>query len=186
VARGRTASPSVVATDIVVDNGTPTPTPTPTPTAGQFINGTSANDTLVGGSGNDTIFANSGNDWIEGRAGNDQLSGGSGQDSYVFREYGAANADTLANFDGNGWDNLRFDGAAFGALGGSGRFAASDARFYAAAGASGGHDADDRLVYDTNSGHLYYDVDGSGAAAAQLVANLPTGSTLVASDIWVI
>ena len=64
--------------------------------------------------------------------------------------------------------------------------ATGDARFYAAAGASSGHDADDRLVYDTSSGHLYYDADGSGAGAAQLVANLPAGSTLVASDIWVI
>jgi len=46
--------------------------------------------------------------------------------------------------------------------------------------------ADDRIVYNTSTGQLYYDADGSGAGAAQLVATLPTGSTLVASDIWVI
>jgi len=178
------AAPSLAASDLEVVNGTPTPTPTPTP--GQSIGGTAGNDTLVGGSGNDTIFGNSGNDWIEGRGGNDLLSGGSGQDSYVFREYGVGNADTIGNFDGNGWDNLRFDGTAFGALGGAGHFAASDARFYAAAGATGGHDGDDRLVYNTSTGQLYYDADGSGAGAAQLVATLPSGATLVASDIWVI
>src|SRR5213075_231415 len=164
---------------ISVENGsTPTPTPTPTPTRGQSFSGTNGNDTIVGTAGNDTIFANAGNDWIEGRGGNDMLSGGSGQDSYVFREYGAANADTLGNFDGNGWDNLRFDGTAFGALGGAGRFAGGDGRFYAAAGASGGHDGDDRIVYNTSTGQLYYDADGSGAGAAQLVATLPSGAAL--------
>jgi len=45
-------------------------------------------------------------------------------------------------------------------VGASGNFAANDARFYAAAGASSGHDASDRIVYDTLTGRLYYDPDG--------------------------
>jgi Ca2+-binding RTX toxin-like protein len=178
-------APSLAATDLEVVNGTVTPSPTPTPSAGQSISGTNNADTLVGGSGNDTIFGNSGNDWIEGRGGNDQLSGGSGQDSYVFRESGSANADTLANFD-SGWDFLRFDGAAFTGLGGAGHFATGDARFYAAAGATGAHDADDRMVFNTSNGQLYYDADGAGGAGAQLVATLPGGAGVAAGDIWVI
>ena len=83
-------------------------------------------------------------------------------------------------------DTLQIDGAAFSAAGGSGRFAGGDVRFYSAPGANAGHDADDRFVYNTSTGQLYYDADGSGAGSAQLVATLPTGSTLVASDIWVI
>jgi Ca2+-binding RTX toxin-like protein len=180
------AAPSLAASDLEVVNGTATPSPTPTPTAaGQSISGTSGNDTLVGGGGNDTIFGNSGNDWLEGRGGNDQLSGGSGQDSYVFREFGSQNADTLANFD-SGWDFLGFDGAAFSALGGAGHFAAGDARFYAAAGASAGHDADDRMVFNSSTGQLYYDADGSGSGAAQLVATVQGGATVAAGDIWVV
>jgi Ca2+-binding RTX toxin-like protein len=175
-------APGLSATDIAVDNGS---TPTPTPTPGTSINGTNGADTLVGGSGNDTIFGNSGNDWIEGRGGNDQLSGGSGQDSYVFREFGAGNADTLLNFDSN-WDAMRFDSGAFGALGGAGHFAAGDARFFAGAGASAGHDADDRIVYNTSTGQLYYDADGAGGADAQLVATVQGAGTLAAPDIWVI
>jgi Ca2+-binding RTX toxin-like protein len=175
-----TVNGPAAATDFVVDNGSTAPPP---PTGGQSISGTSNADTLVGGSGNDTIFGNSGNDWLEGRGGNDQLSGGSGQDSYVFREFGAGNADTLANFD-SGWDFLRFDGTAFGLA--AGHFAAGDARFYAAAGATGGHDADDRLVFNTTSGQLYYDADGADGAGAQLVATLPGGAGVAAGDIWVI
>ncbi len=113
------------------------------------------------------------------------LSGGSGQDSYVFREFGAQNADTVANFDTN-WDSLRFDGSAFTAAGGAGHFAADDARFYAAPGAAGGHDADDRFVYNTSTGQLYYDADGSGAGDAQLVATVQGAPAVAANDIWVI
>jgi len=176
------APATVVATDIAVDNGT---TPTPTPTPGQTFNGSNGNDTIVGTVGNDTIWGNSGNDWIEGRGGNDQLSGGSGQDNYVFREFGAANADTLLNFDSN-WDAMRFDNAAFTGLGADGHFAAGDARFFAGAGATSGHDADDRLVYNTTSGQLYYDADGAGGADAQLVATIQGAGAVAAPDIWVV
>ena len=174
------APATVVASDIAVDNGS-----TPTPTPGQSFNGTAGNDTIVGTSGNDTIYGNSGNDWLEGRGGNDQLSGGGGQDSYVFREFGAANADALAQFDTN-WDALRFDSAAFTGAGGVGHFAAGDVRFYSAAGATGAHDADDRFVYNTSTGQLYYDADGAGGADAQLVATVQGAAALNATDIWVI
>ena len=178
----------IAASDITVVNGTsptPTPTPTPAPGPGSSLSGTTGNDTIVGTAGNDTIFGNSGNDWLEGRGGNDQISGGSGQDSYVFREFGAGNADTLLNFDTN-WDSLRFDNAAFTGLGADGHFAAGDARFFAGAGATAGHDADDRIVYNTSTGALYYDADGAGGADAQLVATIQGATAVAAPDIWVV
>src|SRR3954471_12223873 len=103
-----------------------------------FLQGGDGADSVRGGGGNDTIFGNAGDDWVEGGAGNDQLSGGSGQDSYAFREFGTANADSLANFD-SGWDNLQLDAAAFTQLGATGRFASGDVRFFAGTAA---HDAD--------------------------------------------
>src|SRR5438094_1113870 len=146
------------------------------------ISGTSGNDLVKGFGGNDTVFANAGNDRIESGAGNDTISGGGGQDSYVWHEFGAANADTVLNFD-TGWDNIQLDAAAFTQIGATGQFAANDVRFYAAPGATGGHDADDRIVYNTSTGQLWYDADGNGPGAAQLIATLPAGATVVASDI---
>src|SRR5204862_4393190 len=139
---------------------------------------------IVGGAGNDTIYGDGGNDWIEGGTGNDCLSGGSGQDNNVFREYGAANADTISTFASD-WDRIQLDSAAFTQIGAAGRFAGGDVRFYAAAGATGGHDADDRIVYNTSTGQLYYDADGAGGADAQLVATIEGAPSIAASDLWV-
>jgi Ca2+-binding RTX toxin-like protein len=86
----------------------------------------------------------------------------------------------------SGWDNLRLDHNGFTNIGALGEFAAGDGRFYAAAGATAGHDADDRLIYNTTTGQLYYDADGSGGGAAQLVATFDGAPAVTATDVWVI
>jgi Ca2+-binding RTX toxin-like protein len=208
-------APALAANDITVDNGTTgggggggnPPPPPPGSIVGtegnddivggsgndtiygmggnDFLAGNDGVDSIVGGAGNDTIYGDAGNDWIEGGTGNDSLSGSGGQDSIVFREFGAANADSVSAFSSS-WDMLRFDHNGFTQIGAVGHFASGDARFYAAAGASGGHDADDRLVYNTTTGQLYYDADGSGAGAPELVGTLQGAPSIVPTDIWVI
>src|SRR2546421_9757774 len=121
-----------------------------------FLAGDSGDDSIVGGSGNDTIYGDGGNDWIEGGTGNDSVSGSGGQDSIVFREFGAANADMVDSFASD-WDKIQLDAGAFANIGATGRFAGGDVRFYSAAGATGGNDADDRIVYNTSTGQLFYD-----------------------------
>ncbi len=150
-----------------------------------FLQGDAGMDTVVGGAGNDTMGGNGDIDWLEGGIGNDTVSGGGGQDHFVFRESGAANADVVTDFAGN-WDDLRLDHNAFADAGALGKFAAGDGRFFAGAGATGGHDANDRVVYNTSTGQLYYDADGSGAGAAQLVATLQGTPAVAATDITVI
>src|ERR1700716_4260946 len=149
-----------------------------------LLQGGGGADTVVGGTGNDAVDGNDGNDSVEGGAGNDTLTGGGGTDSFVFREAGAANADVVTDFASN-WDDIRLDAAGFAAIGAAGRLAAGDVRFFAGAGATGGHDADDRIVYNTTTGQLFYDADGNGAGAAQLIATLTGAPAVVASDISV-
>jgi Ca2+-binding RTX toxin-like protein len=86
----------------------------------------------------------------------------------------------------SGTDKLALDDAFFTAIGAGGNFAAGDARFWAAAGATSGHDANDRVVYNSSTGNLYYDADGNGAGAAQLIATIQGHPAVGATDIAVI
>jgi Ca2+-binding RTX toxin-like protein len=147
--------------------------------------GLSGDDSLVGGGGNDTLSGGAGADRLDGGIGNDSLSGGTGGDSYAFTVApGTANADTIADFE-SGQDLIRLDAAVHATLGASGRFGAGDGRFYAGAGATSGHDADDRVIYNTTTGQLSYDADGAGAVASQLIATLQAAPALAATDIAV-
>jgi len=140
------------------------------------ISGAAAAESLLGGTGNDTL---------DGRGGNDTLTGGLGADTFAFSTTpGAGNADQVTDFI-SVTNKLSFDNTVFTALGSAGNFVAGDARFAAGAGFTSGHDASDRIVYDTTTGNLYYDADGNGAGAAQLVATLQGHPALAATDIVV-
>jgi len=124
-------------------------------------------------------------DFFSGGAGKDTLLGGAGNDVFVFREMGTANADRISDW-ASGADKLQLDDSAFTAIGALGNFAAGDGRFWAAAGATAGHDANDRVIFNSSTGSLYYDADGSGSGAAQLIATVQSGAAVAATDIVVI
>ena len=178
---------------------------------GNRLEGRGGNDTLVGAGGegmgnylggddgNDSLFASwdtsdtmeggAGDDTLTGGGALDRLAGGAGADSFVFLappdDFGGAA--TITDF-ATAVDRIRLDARQMPELGASGTFAASDPRFYAAAGATGGNDADDRLVYDTSSGRLYFDADGVGGQDAALLATLNSGAgaaPLAAADITI-
>jgi Ca2+-binding RTX toxin-like protein len=154
--------------------------------ASNLISGNDARNALAGLGGADTLSGGAGNDLLKGGTGNDVLTGGAGADNFFFMEApGTANSDLITDF-ASGADRLALDDAFFSGLGALGRFALADARFYAAADATAGHDADDRIVYDSSTGALYYDADGSGAGAGLLFATLQDHPAFGASDITVI
>ena len=144
----------------------------------------SGDDHLIGAAGAQNLSGVAGNDTLEGRTGNDLLWGGTGNDRFVFREVGAANADSIRDF-ASGSDKIVLDASVMTALGASGNFSAGDDRFHAAAGATGGADAEDRVIYNTTTRQFFYDADGSGTGAALLLGTLQSGATLVATDIVV-
>src|SRR6185503_19467428 len=146
--------------------------------------GGSGNDSISGAAGSQNLTSANGNDTLWGAGGVDTLWSGGGADVLLFREVGTANADNVGDFT-SGTDKIALDASVMTALGASGNFAAGDGRFWAAAGATGGHDADDRVVYNTTTRQVFYDADGSGPGAGQLIATLQSGATLVATDITV-
>lgn len=123
----------------------------------------SLNDTLLGGDGNDWLNAGAGADTLQGGAGNDTLFGGSGADLFVFSDaLLSTNKDTITDFNVVG-DTIQLSRSIFSAIS-AGTMAAGS--FKSGVGLLGGQDANDYIVYNTSTGNLYYDGDGSGSLAA--------------------
>jgi Ca2+-binding RTX toxin-like protein len=141
-------------------------------------------DSLTGAAGGQTLTGQGGADTLWGGGGVDTLWGGGGNDAFVFREMGSANADRVSDF-ASGADKLQLDDAAFTSIGAMGNFAAGDARFWASSSGAA-HDSNDRVLYNTSTGQLYYDADGNGSGAAQLIATLLNNPGVAATDITVI
>lgn len=135
---------------------------------------------LNGVAGNDNIFGGAGNDSLVGGPGNDTLTGQSGSDNFIFvSPFTTAGVDTIGDFTTN-TDQIRLDDAVFTALGVPGVLAST--KFWTSTTASltnAGHDADDRIVYNTATGALYYDVNGNAAGGVTQIATLTnTGTTI--------
>ncbi len=62
------------------------------------LSGGASNDLLSGGIGDDTLNGGIGNDVLIGGIGNDTLTGGGGADRFAFAETGAANVDTITDY----------------------------------------------------------------------------------------
>ena len=147
------------------------------------INGTgnAAANTIVGNASSNVLSGAGGKDVLNGGAGNDVLNGGAGADRFIFDSAlnGSNNVDRLADFsavdDTIALDRTIFTQLATGTLAGS--------RFFAGAAA---HDADDRIIYDSATGNIYYDADGNGAGAQILFAQLTPGTALTSSDFLVL
>jgi Ca2+-binding RTX toxin-like protein len=141
------------------------------------LEGGAGGDVLLGGSGGDVLIGGAGDDSLTGGAGSDRLTGGVGNDVFNFDMYpwGLTGVDTITDFH-SGSDVLSLVSAAFPALVGSNFFRAG-------AGVTVAHSLHDHLLYDTNTGNLYYDRDGTGAAPAVLFAVLQGHPALTAADI---
>lgn len=156
-----------------------------------FMRGRSGNDDLYGDSGNDTLLGDAGKDILNGGTGRDYLYGGwYGHDVYVFDTALSANTDLEVNPHANvdvvefntEYHRIWLDNAIFRMLGEEERVELSASMFRANAGGLA-EDADDHILYDTLSGNLYYDADGSGAGERTLFAELQVWDGTVPQDI---
>ena len=99
----------------------------------------------------------------------------------------ARNLDTITDFV-CGTDCINLAKSVMAALGAVNSALSVDA-FWQGAGVVKGNDASDRIVYNTSTGALYYDADGSGSGAAVQLAQLGTTAShplsLTAADFFV-
>lgn len=154
------------------------------------IAGTLFADRLVGLGGNDVMNGGGNSDRLEGGKGNDTLTGGSGADTFVFDAAlnARGNVDGITDFR-NRDDTIALDQRIFTMLDKTGDARPLDAECFKDVGLEGARlERDDRILYDSRTGDLSYDKDGSGKAAAVLFAHLdnPAAAMLKVSDFLVI
>ena len=148
------------------------------------VTGGSGRDTLTGDGLANTLSGGAGNDVLNGGEGNDVLIGGLGNDRFVFNTALsiATNIDTVSGFNVVE-DTIQLENAIFTALAGTGVLSA--AQFVA--NASGiAADAANRIVYETDTGKLFYDSNGSAAGGSVQFALLSTNLTLSNQDFLVV
>ena len=141
----------------------------------------------INGTGNaldNQITGSSGNNVLDGKAGNDWLAGGAGSDTFAFSTTlsSTRNVDTIADFTA-GEDLIALSKKIFK------KFASLSSvgeQYFTAGDGVQAQDTNDHLLYDTADGSLYYDVDGSGSAAAVKFATLTGAPELTAADFTLI
>ncbi len=146
------------------------------------LSGLAGLDTLLGGAGDDRLF---------GGLGNDTLTGGAGRDRFVFdTARGSSNVDRITDFVSR-TDKILLDDDIFTRLTGSSGgtpLAASKYKFITSGTGFAAGDADDRIIYNTNTDKLYYDADGKGGAAAVQIAVITMAGSAhpVAGDFLIV
>lgn len=145
------------------------------------INGGARADFLVGGAGNDTLSGFRGNDAFIGGGGNDSLAGGVGQDQFIFAAPldAATNVDTINGFS-HVDDTIRLDDMVFDTL----QPGPLNPEAFAFFGAP--TEADDRIIYNRDTGDLFYDENGGARTDAVLFARLVNSPNNVDSTDFVV
>jgi Ca2+-binding RTX toxin-like protein len=127
------------------------------------------------------VTGNAGNNVLNGGLGNDTMIGGVGNDTFVFNTaLGAGNVDRITDFTVTD-DTIRLDDAIFVGLA-PGSLAVSA---FAANLTGTAADGLDRIIYETDTGRVYFDADGSGAGARVHFATLTSNLAVTSMDFFV-
>jgi Ca2+-binding RTX toxin-like protein len=146
-----------------------------------ILTGNAANNVLSGLVGNDTLIGDAGNDKLIGGLGLDNLSGGLGNDTFVFDSAlnASTNVDVITDFT-SGADKLQLSAKIFAKVKG-----VNFADVFHDTAITDTH-VNNYIIYDSSTGIVSYDADGSGAGTAVQFATLTGLPTLTATDFTVV
>jgi len=138
-------------------------------------------DNLLTGNGSANLLdGDGGADTLSGGLGNDTLTGWAGADRFVFgTAAGATNIDRITDFTAVD-DTIVLSAAVFGGLGVG---ALTGAAFVTGVAAANGAS---RIIYNSATGALFHDADGTGLAGAVQFATLSPGLGLTAADFLIV
>jgi uncharacterized protein (TIGR01370 family) len=144
------------------------------------IIGNAASNLLIGNAGNDTIYGQAGDDLLVGGLGNDVLVGGAGNDVFnLGQQFGGTTFDIVTDYVVAN-DQVRLSNAAFPVL--ANGSLPSAAFTIGTAATTAAH----RIIYNSTTGDLLYDADGTGTTAATMFANIGAGLAMTASEFLVV
>jgi hypothetical protein len=144
-----------------------------------IIAGNEANNLLYSKQGNDIVLGNGGNDTLVGGLDDDTLTGGAGADKFV-RKYSTTGIDTITDF--NPVEDLFYVSASGFGGGLTSHAALAAAQFTIGTGATS---ANTRFIYNSTTGGLFFDADGTGSSQQVQIATLSAGLAMTHSDIFV-
>ena len=146
------------------------------PARATYINAGAGNDMVTGGDANDFLVGGVGDDTLDAGAGADSMIGGAGADVFRFSStLGNGEVDTILDFSVVD-DLIELDRSIFGKIGGE-----LDANEFTVGKEAA--DWQDRIIYDAETGSLFYDRDGSGDKfEAVEFAKLTAGLSLIEDD----
>jgi len=130
------------------------------------------------------ILGSAFNDTLTGGLGSDRITGGDGADHFIFNKISSnKTAYTILDF-ATTVDKLEFAKTAF--LGLDPLEQIPEALLWVSSTDTAAHDADDRIIYNTTTGALFYDPDGLNGDAALQIATLSTRPPISYADIIII
>lgn len=150
------------------------------------LKGLGGDDVLKASSGDDRIYGDAGSDTLHGGSGNDKLYSGTGRDVFVFdtKLSNTKNVDRIYDFNTK-YDSFHLENKIFTRLG---KDSSKGVKFKSDRFAKGktAQDREDRIIYDKDTGALYYDKDGTGSAAQIKIATLNKNLKIYSHDFYVI
>ncbi|OJF92257.1 calcium-binding protein [Pararhizobium antarcticum] len=155
-------------------------------TGSNAINGTgnSAANTLTGNSAANTLNGGSGDDTLNGGLGKDVLTGGTGADKFLFKTAlnASTNVDRITDFNVID-DTIQIDNAIFTTVAGTGTLSA--AQFVKNTTGFAG-DGNDRIIYESDTGKIFFDSNGSASGGSVHFATVGTNLALTSADFFIV
>lgn len=143
------------------------------------VQGNDLDNIIHGNAGNDLIRGNNGDDVLNGGLGNDLLVGGLGKDTFVFDTELVKNTDTITDFKVVD-DKIALSSSIFTSLASG----VNSTNFLVTTGTKAVNTTD-HLIYQSTTGKLYYDQDGTGSLSSVHLLTL-SGLPAIDTDSFVI
>jgi len=152
--------------------------------AANVLRGANGNDVLVGSGGADSLYGDANNDLLRGGAGNDILWGGLGNDIFRFdaalSTARVKNVDQIKDFN-PARDTIQLENSIFTKFG-TGTTGTINPAFFRANTSGLAQDSNDYIIYETDTGKLFYDSNGNAAGGSVQIAVLGVNLAMTSAD----